>query len=95
MTNFEDVLNKDIEAIKTIVRLCDDIGVRKRDNKPIPCVKLDCEECLFEYKKCSQEDFARWVDEEYTKPEPTFECDELVEVSTDGEKCKRRYYWSN
>lgn len=36
--------------------------------------------------------FVLWLDEEYTEPEKTFECDELVEVSHDGENWHKKYY---
>lgn len=33
-----------------------------------------------------------WLDEEYIEPEETFECDELVEVSNNGNRWYKSYY---
>lgn len=88
MTNFEDALKRDIETVKEI--LSRGIGVKNSDGRIANCYDIECDECKFyKFTGCA-EHAMKWFDAE--RPEPIFECDELVEVSRDGENWRKRYY---
>lgn len=91
MTNFEMLIKKQPERIKSLLEFYG-FAIRK-DGMLERCPEMDCKDCIFhnEFIFCKRS-VRNWLDEGYEESEPTFGCDELVEVSYGNGSWFPRYY---
>lgn len=83
MTNFEMLIKKQPERIKSLLEFYG-FAITK-DGTLARCPETNCKDCIFHNDLIfCKRSVRNWLEEEYTEPEQTFECDELVEVSNDG-----------
>jgi hypothetical protein len=97
MTNYE----KNKEIIDLMLQRGEHIALNKNTKEIVPCIKLDCEDCLFSRRYNWPYDCTlnrtKWLVEEYTKAEVDWSkvsVDTAVLVSNNGEKWYRRYFAS-
>lgn len=95
MTNYE----KYKEIIDLIFQRGEHIALNKNTKEIVPCIKLDCEDCLFSRRYNWPYDCTlnrtKWLVEEYTKAEVDWSkvsVDTAVLISVDNKNWFNRYF---
>lgn len=95
MTNYE----KNKEIIDLMLQRGEHIALNKNTKEIVPCIKLDCEDCLFSRRynwpyDCTP-NRTKWLVEEYTKAEVDWSkvsVDTAVLISVDNKNWFNRYF---
>lgn len=95
MTNYE----KNKEIIDLMLQRGEHIALNKNTKEIVPCIKLDCEDCLFSRRYNWPYDCilnrTKWLVEEYTKAEVDWSkvsVDTAVLISVDNKNWFNRYF---